>query len=156
MIQRNIFIPLLIISVLFFSCVPAYKRHVSEYKFDNNITVPDYSKLNYWAANPDKKSESDNIPEPLKATTMKDSSADVFFLYPTTFGSLQNNNAGWNASINDSVINAKTDYTTILYQASAFNEHRIFSPRYRQANIFAYYTTDTVNAKKLLTLLTQI
>jgi hypothetical protein len=146
--QRNIFIISLIITGLFSSCIAAYKKHISEYQFDNKITVPDYSNLNYWAANPDKKSQSDNIPEPLKATTIKDSNVDVFFLYPTTFGSLKDNDAGWNASINDSVINAKTDYTTILYQASVFNEHRIFSPRYRQANLFAYYSTDTINAKK--------
>ena len=140
--------PLLILIVIFFSCVPAYKKHISEYRFDDKITVPDYSNLNYWAVNPDKKSQSDNIPEPLKATTIKDPGVDVFFLYPTTFGSLKNEDEGWNANINDSVINAKTDYTTILYQASAFNEYRIFSPRYRQANLFAYYSLDTINAKK--------
>lgn len=147
--QRKVFIPILIIISIFFSCVPAYKKHISAYKFDSNITVPDYSNLNYWAANPDKKSQSDNIPEPLKATTVTDSSVDVFFVYPTTFGSLKNANKGWNASINDSTINVKTDYTTILYQASAFNEFRIFSPRYRQANLFAYYSKDTVDAKKV-------
>jgi len=47
------------------------------------------------------------------------------------------------ADINSAVINAKTDYTTILYQASVFNECRVFAPRYRQANIRAYFTTDS-------------
>ena len=69
---------------------------------------------------------------------------DVFFLHPTTFGSKKD--TAWNADINDSVVNAKTDYTTILYQASAFNEGRIFAPRYRQANIRAYFSKDTVSA----------
>jgi hypothetical protein len=37
----------------------------------------------------------------------------------------------------------KTDRTTILYQASVFNEHcRIFAPRYRQASIKAFFTND--------------
>jgi hypothetical protein len=148
LIQRNIFIPCLIITILFFSCAPAYKRHISEYKFDNKIVVPDYSKLDYWAAHPDKRDLSDSIPEPLKATTIKDSTVDVFFLHPTTFGTIENADLGWNAAINDSVINAKTDYTTILYQASAFNEYRVFAPRYRQANLVAYYSADTTNAKK--------
>ncbi len=69
---------------------------------------------------------------------------DVFFIHPTTFTAIEN--ADWNASINDPEINAKTDYTTILYQASAFNEYRLFAPRYRQANLKAYFTKDTVRA----------
>ncbi len=34
----------------------------------------------------------------------------------------------------------------ILYQASAFNEYRVFAPRYRQANLKAYFTKDTADA----------
>ena len=54
--------------------------------------------------------------------------------------------SSWNADINSDTINAKTDYSTILYQATAFNECRIFAPRYRQANLRAYYTKDTASA----------
>ena len=41
--------------------------------------------------------------------------------------------------LNDQSLNAKTDYSTILYQASAFNEYRVFAPRYRQAHLRSYY-----------------
>ena len=96
--------------------------------------------LDYWAAHPYKKNPSDSVPEPLRASYMKDSMVDVFFLHPTTFGS--KDDTAWNADINDSTINAKTDCTTILFQASAFNECRVFAPRYRQAHLRSYYIKD--------------
>lgn len=130
---------------LLYSCSPAYKKFVSNYKFDNSNKIPDYGNLNYWAANPEKKSTSDSIPAPLMASYRKDSSVDIFFLHPTTFGSREAE--GWNANINDPDVNAKTDYTTILYQASAFNEYRVFAPRYRQANFQAYFSEDTVQKR---------
>jgi hypothetical protein len=54
-----------------------------------------------------------------------------------------------NAEIDDEYINAKTDYSTILYQASVFNQHaRIYAPRFREAHISSYFTKDTVAAKQ--------
>lgn len=144
--HRNGCIFFLLCGVVFFACTPKYAKYVSSYHYSNSSGIPDYSDLNYWAANPGKKSLSDSIPEPLKKNWVRDSSTDVFFLYPTTFGSGADDR--WNADINDSVINAKTDYSTILFQASAFNECRIFAPRYRQAHLRAYYTTDTVSANR--------
>ncbi len=141
--QRNPALLLLVLVNLLFSCSPKYLEHLSEYNFQNKTDVPDYGKLQYWAANPYKKSLSDSLPEFLRNNFMKDTSVDVFFLHPTTFSG---NNDRWNADINDDTINAKTDYSTILYQASAFNECRIFAPRYRQAHIRAYFTKDTVAA----------
>lgn len=45
-----------------------------------------------------------------------------------------------NADIDDDYINAKTDYSSILYQGSAFNQHaRVFAPRYRQAHIGTFF-----------------
>ncbi len=144
MTQRNLTFILLVIICSFFSCSPKYLKHISEYNFESKTDKPDYSKLQYWAANPDKKSLSDSLPEPLRNSFVKDSSVDVFFLHPTTFTDI--NNTRWNADINDDSLNAKTDYSTILYQASAFNECRIFAPRYRQANIRSYFTKDTAEA----------
>lgn len=119
-------------------------QHIDEYKFESSNDKPDYGKLQYWAANPYKKSLSDSVPEPLRNNFIKDSSVDVFFLHPTTFG--DKNDARWNADINSDTINAKTDYSTILFQASAFNKYRLFAPRYRQAHLRAYYTKDTASA----------
>jgi hypothetical protein len=104
--------------------------------------APDYSNLYYWAAHPWKLDPSDSVPTPLKDQYIKDSVADVFFVYPTTY--TENNFVGWNASVNDVIVNDKTDKTSILYQASAFNERcRVFSPRYRQAHIKSFYIDST-------------
>ena len=68
-----------------------------------------------------------------------------FFLYPTTL--TDPGDPRWNADINDAAINAKTDYSPILYQASAFNGYRVFSPRYRQAHVRSYFSADTTHAQ---------
>jgi len=137
---------LVIIVVLFFAgCTPKYSQYIAGYETTTASPQPDYSNLYYWAAHPWKKDPSDSIPQPLRQQYALDSTADVFFLYPTTFTDYGNPN--WNANVNDAAINAKTDYSPILYQASVFNEYRVFSPRYRQANIRAYFTTDTARAK---------
>ncbi|MEO6315128.1 MAG: DUF3089 domain-containing protein [Chitinophagaceae bacterium] len=134
-----------IVFLFFVGCAPKYAQHIASYQTTAANTEPDFSNLFYWAAHPDKRDPSDSVPKPLRKNYVQDSSADVFFLYPTTFTDRADSN--WNADINDAAINAKTDYSPILYQASAFNEYRIFSPRYRQANIRAYYTSDTLQAK---------
>ena len=128
------------------SCSPQYTRHLSEYHFSSPDDRPDYSRLDYWAAHPDKKDLADSVPPPLQPLYIRDSLADVFFVHPTTFAS--QDTGSWNADINDSLLNAKTDYTTILYQASCFNECRLFAPRYRQANLKAYYTADSASAAR--------
>lgn len=102
--------------------------------------------MKYWAANPDKTDPSDKVPLPLQAETLKDTSVDVFFLHPTTLTSSQDDR--WNADVDDEKINEKTDSTTILFQASAFNECRLFAPRYRQAHVRAYFAADTLAAQK--------
>lgn len=103
--------------------------------------MPDYSDLHYWAAHPWKWDPGDSVPEPLRVGYQKDSVADVFFVHPTTLTDFSDTR--WNASIDDSFVNAKTDYTTILYQASVFNEQcRVFSPRYRQAHLKAFFNDD--------------
>lgn len=115
------------------------------YQFSAADGTPDYSNISYWAAHPWKWDPSDSIPQPLRNDYRKDSLADVFFLYPTTYTSpdAQNTNAG----IDDTELNVKTDYSPILYQASAFSEkNRVFAPRYRQAHIRNYYTHDTLAA----------
>jgi len=126
-------------------CAPKYKQYISQYNNNNGLKAPDYNDLYYWAAHPWKKDPADSVPNPLRANHSVDSTADVFFIYPTSF--TDPNDTGWNAGINDAFINAKTDYSSILYQASAFNEFRLFSPRYRQAHIRAYFTDDSAKAK---------
>jgi pimeloyl-ACP methyl ester carboxylesterase len=108
------------------------------YQFKSVEKKPDYTNIDYWAAHPWKNDPSDSVPKPLRTATIKDSTVDVFFIHPTTL--TEKNDNRWNADIDDGALNYKTDYSTILYQASAFNENsRIFAPRYRQAHIRAFF-----------------
>ena len=134
---------------IFTACTPSYQKYLVNYRFTSS-GQPDYSSLVYWAAHPNKKDPSDSIPAPLANKYFLDSTVDVFFIHPTTFTDRKDER--WNADINDATLNAKTDYSTILYQASAFNEALVYAPRYRQANIKAYFTNDTVDAQKALNL----
>jgi hypothetical protein len=137
--QRGFLLILVIAGCLLNSCAPKYTKYISNYKNDN-VSKPDYSRDYYWAAHPYKYDPSDSVPIPLRKTYKLDSTVDVFFLHPTTF--IDKGEDSWNADVNDASLNAKTDYTTILYQASAFNEYRVFAPRYRQAHLRSYYSKD--------------
>jgi hypothetical protein len=111
--------------------------------------VPDYSQLVYWAAHPDKKNPSDSVPGDLRNQYQPNKQVDVFFVYPTSYLD-PTMPYGWNASLKDHKTNIYTDYTSILYQASVFNEvGKIYAPRYRQAHIKCYTPEgheDTVKA----------
>jgi len=137
----------LIISTLLLSIVSCNKKMngytgTSAFKSENG--VPDYSNLQYWAAHPNKWDPSDTVPLPLVSNPLE-KVADVFFLHPTTLTGIRENGIT-NARIDDSSINYKTDFSAILYQASAFNERaRIFAPRYRQAHIGMYAEPDSVS-----------
>lgn len=144
--MQRIILLFLLETFCFLSCAPRYNKFISGYSVQDKPGTPDYGNLYYWAAHPYKKDPSDSVPKPLMNRLVKDSTVDVFFLHPTTFTSKDDTN--WNADINDATINAKTDYSTILYQASVFNECRVFAPRYRQAHVRSYYTSDSESAKK--------
>ena len=98
--------------------------------------APDYSNINNWASHPSIHDMGDSIPNPLRKEYSFDSTIDVFFIHPTTY--LRKENDQMNADVNNERLNDRTDNRAILNQASAFNEHRLFAPRYRQANYTAY------------------
>ena len=127
------------------SCSNKYKPYLSKYTFKSPDGNPDYSNLDYWAAHPWKWDPSDSVPAPLRHET-RDSAVDVFFLHPTTY-THNRRKKGPNADIDDPFFNAKTDYSTILYQASVFNKDcRVFAPRYRQAHISNFFKRDREKA----------
>jgi len=147
--SRFIF-PLLLIP-LFFSCSDKYKPFRGRYSFKSKDGSPDYSDLHYWAAHPWKWDPSDSIPKPLRNEPM-DSSADVFFLHPTTY-TVKFKLEKHNASIVDNYINAKTDYSTVLYQASVFNQQcRVFAPRYRQVHINTFFLKESETTQQVFEL----
>jgi len=130
----------------FSSCSDKYLSFIHQYQFKSIDGKPDYSDLNYWAAHPRKYDPSDSIPAPLR-NEIKDTSVDVFFIHPTMY-TFKIKSGKMNADIDDEYINAKTDYSTILYQSSVFNQQaRIFAPRYREAHISAYLFKDSIKSK---------
>ncbi len=126
--------------LLCLSCSKNNYAQKATYQFNSETKIPDYSNLDYWAAHPWKKDLSDSVPADLKENYRPDSLADVFFIHPTTLTDYKDEK--WNAAIDDTAINSKTDYSSILYQASVFNEKcRVFAPRYRQAHIRCFFQT---------------
>jgi len=134
-------------TVTLLSCSKNNYSQKTEYRFNDGSKIPDYSNPDYWAAHPWKKDLGDSVPKSLQDSYKPDSLADVFFIHPTTL--TDNNDNRWNADIDDAAVNNKTDRSTILYQASVFNEKcRVFAPRYRQAHIRAFFihTADSEKA----------
>lgn len=152
--QKRVFI---LISVIIFFAACSRNTFPQSFTEMPRSAEIDYNDINNWSAHPWKKDPSDSVPLPLLNTYKPDSSVDVFFIHPTTFldkellnkDSTYDSNASlWNANLNNEAINHKTDASSILYQASIFNEAgRVFAPRYRQANYYAYFTSDTKNAQ---------
>ena len=138
---------LLFLLICFTSCSDKYLAFKERYQFKSIDEKPDYSDLHYWAAHPWKWDPSDSIPAPLK-NNKRDSAVDVFFIHPTMY-TMKLKHGKMNADIDDDYINAKTDYSTILYQASVFNQHaRVFAPRFREAHISAYLFKDSAKSLK--------
>lgn len=141
----------LLMAGLLVACRPSYLSRVDAYRVPNDTaTAQPYARLTNWAAHPAKHDPSDSVPGPLRQQA-SDTLVDVFFVHPTTFTDPQYQGNVWNAALTDAEINAKTDYTSILYQASVFNAvARVFAPRYRQAHIYSFYTSDTAAAQAAL------
>lgn len=102
----------------------------------NPPAAPDYSQQKYWNALPYVKDEADHIPG--TETWVNDSlkQVDVFYVYPTLYMTGKN----WNADVNNKKLNKNLDTKPVRYQASVFNAScRVYSPRYRQAHIRAFY-----------------
>ena len=97
---------------------------------------PDYSDMRSWASHPSIHDRGDSVPKHLRKGFTYDSSVDVFFIHPTTY--LRKVNDQMNAEVDNETVNDRTDNRAILNQASAFNEFRLFAPRYRQANYSVY------------------
>jgi len=97
--------------------------------------APDYTNPDNWAALPEKDDLADVLPQGNYQDVQAQSSADVFFIHPTTYYSSD----GWNQPLDNQEVNEFTDKFTIQGQASAFNGCcKIYAPRYRQATIYSF------------------
>lgn len=107
---------------------------------------PDYANEANWAALPFKKDAADGTPKGVSQLSDSDKLADVFFIHPTTYRKGNN----WNADVQDRAVNKVVDEKPIKYQASAWNGVcRVFAPRYRQANLKAFFTNQPEGEKAL-------
>jgi Protein of unknown function (DUF3089) len=135
-----------VIICIIISCTKKYQQFIPDYTFHSFDGKPDYANLDYWAAHPYKKDPSDSLPKALMHGYKTDSAVDVFFIHPTSYTDSVYP-FGYNAPIDNASLNAKTDYSSILYQASIFNAAgRVFAPRYRQANYWCYFPKDSAAA----------
>lgn len=147
MLSKQIFIVLLLLAVQNADGQRPRLREVRQHKAGEEKTTsePDYSNLYFWAAHPLKKDPADSIPAFLK-NEKRDSAADVFYIHPTTF--TKDLTAGWNADLNNKVLNDQTDSRPVLFQASIFNGScKVYAPRYRQAHLKAFFMTRSPQSK---------
>jgi len=114
---------------------------------------PDYSNPAHWAALPDQRDSADVVPDASLHNLQSDVAIDVFYLHPTTYTGTKGQK-NWNAPINNSILNLKTDRYSVRNQASIFNGvGRVFAPRYRQAHLEAYFVKkNKADAKKAFVL----
>lgn len=138
----------LFLTICFFSC----KSYGPTTSFQNtSLEEIEYGNLANWASHPDKRDNADLIPGS-DATPSPNVPADIFFIHPTIYNN-KGKDLAWNPSISDSVLNKRVDNSTIKFQASAFNAAgRVFAPRYRQAHLVSYSTTDKTSAEKAFAL----
>jgi hypothetical protein len=145
---------LVIFVLVFNACSP--KHYALTVNFDKSSVPapPDYSHKEHWAALPQKPDAADSIPKKSGLKNLQaDASADVFFIHPTTFTHAPANNYQWNADVNDTVLNSKTQRSTILNQASIFNGScRVYAPYYRQAHYYSFLTPNRNDAQQALDL----
>jgi len=121
-----------------------------QYEQEQIGLVPDYSQLVYWAAHPAKKDPSDSLPKPIQKDYQPSDKVDIFFVHPTSYLD-SSKPSGWSASLKDARLNLYTDYTSILNQASIFNQAgKIYAPRYRQAHIKSYSPINYADTLKAL------
>lgn len=140
--MRSLFIFFLL--SVFTSC-NVYKRYSVQIPFSESPVppIPDYNKSISWAALPSTIDVADEMPDNSLKYGQDSASVDVFFVHPTIFTDEPKGKYKWNADVNDGAMNRKTDGSAIKYQASVFNVAcRIYAPRYRQAHISAFYTSN--------------
>ncbi len=97
--------------------------------------APDYSDEVNWAALPSKADPSDLVPEGV-ATPAGAMPADTFFIHPTGYLSP----GSWTSPMNVDSATEENTLWMMANQASTYNGCcNVYAPRYREANIFAYF-----------------
>ena len=123
---------------LFFKGFIAYNKPNGAFDPSNAITAPDYSDQSNWAALPEMKDPADLIPQGITTIPQGEHLVDTFFIHPTGFLTT----ASWTSPMDENSGTEENTQWMMANQASAFNGCcNIYAPRYREANIFAYFAT---------------
>ncbi len=128
-------IMVLLMAVSLSACSPScFLSPKTEFRPESLAASPDYSKLEAWAAHPDKKSNAKMVPPGLERA--KSPKADVFYIYPTVWFDRE----VWNDDLSNAKSLELVDEVILAGQASAFGGCcRVFAPRYRQTTLGAFY-----------------
>lgn len=134
------------ISFLFFvffvwCCSPRIQSPSSTFNTILSPSAPSYDSLFYWAFHPQRDDAKQLLPQNYSDSLFDYSpQVDVFYIHPTSYHSGDN----WNASLEDSIINASRTHYLLKNQASVFaGVARLYAPYYRQMHIDSY--TDLSN-----------
>ena len=109
--------------------------------------APNYADTANWAALPERAGAEDRMPAGVVDANVQDSAeVDVFFIHPT--GYLAGDT--WTFFMDP---NSKAEENTQWMMANQASAHssccKIYAPRHRQANIFAYFRGDEIREQAL-------
>ena len=118
------------------SAFVAFNAPAGNFDPANAAPPPDYTNENNWAALPGKNDPADLIPAGIEADNDGVLAVDTFFIHPTGFlGS-----SSWTSPMDADSATEENTLWMMANQASAYNGCcEVYAPRYREANIFAYF-----------------
>ncbi|MBP6385128.1 MAG: DUF3089 domain-containing protein [Pseudarcicella sp.] len=137
---------------MLYSC--GFKPYLIQKKFDPQNVPPqtDYSQQYSWASLPEIKDMADSVAAELGfQSSVTNAKVDVFFIHPTIYTGKPTDQYIWNPIINNTALNQSLDKSSILHQASVFNEScNIYAPRYCQAHYYAFLTPNKTDREAAL------
>jgi len=121
---------------LLFMAFNAYNKPSGTFDPADAVAAPDYSEVENWAALPTTSDYADLAPKGIPVGTQGEFPVDVFFIHPTGFLT----SGSWTSPMDVDSGTEENTHLMMANQASAFNGCcNVYAPRYRQANIFAYF-----------------
>ena len=103
------------------------------------VDAPDYNNVAFWAALPETTDPADLLPAGIAAGSQGERPIDTFFIHPTGFLT----SGSWTSPMNPDSGTEENTQWMMANQASAYNGCcNIYAPRYREANIFVYFSAD--------------
>lgn len=128
---------------LFFMAFLAYSSPSGSFDPAQAVSAPDYARQENWAALPSMNDPADLVPEGISVSGQGEHPVDTFFIHPTGFLT----SGSWTSPMD---VNSGTEENTkwmMANMASAYNGCcNVYAPRYREANIHAYFRSEEVRS----------